>query len=107
MAAYLADDDAEVHDLTAAAVQKDALTAALHLTALAAEAVAGPAAARGLESQQILLALTTGRLDTAHHGLDPGPAAQVIYPQPMDDYDWYLTESKGWIEITVFPGSGR
>jgi hypothetical protein len=101
VAAYLADDDAEVYNLTEAAVQKNALTAALNLTALAAEAVAELAATRGLEAQQILQALTTGQLDTANHGFDPEPAAQVIYPSSMDDYDWYMTESKGWIEVTV------
>ncbi|GAA2909249.1 hypothetical protein Acy02nite_88740 [Actinoplanes cyaneus] len=101
VAAYLADDGAKVYNLTEAAVQKNALTAALNLTALAAEAVAELAATRGLESQQILQALTTGQLDTADHGSVPEPAAQVIYPASMDDYDWAMTETKGWIEITV------
>ena len=101
VAAYLADDEAEVYNLTEAAVQKNALTAALNLTALAAEAVAELAATRGLESQQILQALTTGQFDTADHSSAPEPAAQVIYPHTMDDYDWYMTESKGWIEVTV------
>ena len=101
MAAYLADDEAEVHNLTKAAVQKNALTAALHLTALAADAVAELAATRGLESQQILQALTAGQLDTAEHGSALEPAPQVVYPSSMDENDWVMTETKGWIEITV------
>lgn len=101
VAAYLAGDDAEVYNLTAAAVQKNALTAALNVTALASEAVADLAATRGLEFPQILRALTTGQLDPANHGSDPEPAAQVIYPSSMDDYDWAMTETKGWVEITI------
>ena len=31
----------------------------------------------------------------------PEPAVQVVYPFAMDDYDWAMTETKGWIEITV------
>ncbi|MEU4474300.1 hypothetical protein [Micromonospora sp. NPDC023888] len=44
MAAYLANEDAEVYNVTDAAVKKDALAAALNLTALAADAVTALAA---------------------------------------------------------------
>jgi hypothetical protein len=39
VAAYLADQDADVYNIVAAAVRDDAVAAALHLTALAAAAV--------------------------------------------------------------------
>jgi hypothetical protein len=92
VAAYLADDDAEVYNLTEGAVRQDALGAALNLTALAAEAVADLAAVQGVRPRQALRALTADRLD---------PVAQIVYPARMDDYDWEMTRSKGWIEITV------
>ncbi|GIF20034.1 hypothetical protein BJ973_002060 [Actinoplanes tereljensis] len=96
MAAYLADDDAEVYNLTDAVVRQDALGAALNLTALAAEAVADLAASQGVQPGQALRALTADRLEAS-----PEPAAQITYPTSMDDYDWEMAKAKGWIEVTV------
>ncbi|MEV0568239.1 hypothetical protein [Dactylosporangium sp. NPDC050588] len=25
----------------------------------------------------------------------------IIYPAELDDYDWYMTGKKGWIDVTV------
>ncbi|MGW3993667.1 hypothetical protein ACWEF6_09275 [Amycolatopsis sp. NPDC004772] len=47
VAAYLADEDADVYNITDAAVQENAVTAALNLTALAAAAVTALAEATG------------------------------------------------------------
>ncbi|MFJ1764753.1 hypothetical protein ACIOD2_30820 [Amycolatopsis sp. NPDC088138] len=47
VAAYLADEDADVHNITDAAVREDAMGAALNLTALAAAAVMALAEATG------------------------------------------------------------
>ena len=47
VAAYLADEDADVYNITDAAVQENALAAALNLTALAAAAVTALANATG------------------------------------------------------------
>lgn len=102
VAAYLADDDAEVHNLTEAAVREDALTAALRLTALAADAVVELAALRKLRPEQVLQSLTEGSPDTTNHRPEqPQLAVQVVYPAPMDDHGWVMTEAKGWIEVTV------
>jgi hypothetical protein len=32
---------------------------------------------------------------------------QIIYPIDMDDYAWWETEQKGWIEVTVRWVSGE
>jgi hypothetical protein len=107
VAACLADDDAEVYNLTEAAIQENALTAALNLTALAAEAVAELAATRKVQPQQVLRSLTEGQFDTANHSLGRQLAMQAVYPASMDDYDWAMTEAKGWIEITVRSTEGE
>jgi hypothetical protein len=101
VAAYLADDDAEVYNLTEVVVRQDALGAALNLTALAADAVADLAASQGVQPGQALRALEVGRLDKPNRDLGPQSAAQIVYPASMDDYDWEMTKVKGWIEITV------
>ncbi|MDI6102072.1 hypothetical protein QLQ12_25975 [Actinoplanes sp. NEAU-A12] len=31
----------------------------------------------------------------------------IIYPVDMDDYAWWETEQKGWIEVTVRWASGQ
>jgi len=106
VAAYLADDDAEVHNLTEAAVRENALIAALNLTALAAHAVAELATTRKLKPEQVLRSLMEGPPDAAKHS--PGRhAAQVVYPAAMDDYDWAMTEAKGWIEVIVRSSEGE
>ncbi|WP_200865747.1 hypothetical protein [Amycolatopsis decaplanina] len=47
VAAYLADDDADVYNITDSAIKEDAVLAALNLTALAAPAVTALAEATG------------------------------------------------------------
>lgn len=47
VAAYLADEDADVYNITDAAIREDAVAAALNLTALAAAAVTALANATG------------------------------------------------------------
>ncbi|GAA3782030.1 hypothetical protein GCM10022225_83010 [Plantactinospora mayteni] len=108
MAAYLADDDAEVFNLTSAAVQQDALAAALDLTALAADVVIELAASKGGRPQQVLRSLGQGKTgellyssDPASHNPAQSGAVQVVYPASLDDYDWTVTEAKGWIEVVV------
>lgn len=108
MAAYLADEDAEVYNITDAAVQEDALTAALNLTAVAAAAVTALAAATGGSPDEVLRSLQHEGLRDFSRRPDPArprsglPAAvQIIYPDAMDDHDWAMTETKGWIEVTV------
>lgn len=102
VAACLADDDAEVHNLTGAAVREDALTAALQLTALVADAVVELAALRNVQPEEVLQSLTEGRPDTTNHRREhPQLTVQVVYPATMDEYDWAMTEAKGWIEVTV------
>jgi len=32
---------------------------------------------------------------------------EIIYPCEMDDYAWFETESKGWIEVTIRWASGE
>lgn len=54
VAAYLSDEDADVYNITDAAVQEDALMAALDLTALAAAAVVALAAAIGRTPHEAL-----------------------------------------------------
>lgn len=36
--------------------------------------------------------------DRDEHG---EPRVEIVYPGPMDDLDWAMTETKGWIEVTV------
>jgi hypothetical protein len=108
VAAYLADEDADVHNVTEAAVQEDALMAALNLTRLAAAAVNALAAATGRASNEILRSLheATPR-DWPHQPgsverlRDSASAAQVVYPDALDDVDWAMIEAKGWLEVTV------
>lgn len=100
VAAYLADDEAEVHNVIEAAVRENALAAALHLTAIAGDAVSQLAAARRVGPEQALR-LLTGPRDTASHCSKRRLAAQVGYPGSMDDDDWAITEVKGWIQVTV------
>lgn len=112
VAAYLADDDAEAYNLTQAAVQENALAAALNLTALAAAAVIELAASKGSKPQQILRSLGQGKTgeslyssDPANHNPAQPEAVQVVYPASLNDYDWAMTEAKGWIEVVVrWPG---
>lgn len=54
VAAYLVDEDADVYNITDAAVRQDALVAALNLTALAAAAVTAVAEATGSTPHEAL-----------------------------------------------------
>lgn len=54
MAAYLADEDADVYNITDAAVHEDGLALALNLTALAARAITALAAATGRAPIEVL-----------------------------------------------------
>jgi hypothetical protein len=99
VAAYLADDDAEVHNLTETAVRENALLAALNLTGLAAEAITELAAERRLQPAEVLRSLTE---DPQRH-----LEMQAVYPAWMDDYEWAMTEAKGWIELTVRSPQGE
>ncbi|WP_406635956.1 hypothetical protein [Amycolatopsis sp. WGS_07] len=54
VAAYLADEDADIYNLTDAAVRQDALLAALNLVALAAAAVTALAEATGRTPHEAL-----------------------------------------------------
>lgn len=107
VAAYLADEDADVHNVTDAAIREDAQAAALHLTALAADAVTALAGVSGRDPQDVLRTLrrhSSGRLVSAEAASDGSAlpsGVQVIYPEGMDGYDWAMTEAKGWIEVTV------
>jgi ParB-like chromosome segregation protein Spo0J len=58
VAAYLADQDADVYNIADAAVREDALAAALHLTALAARAVRALAEATGRSPDEVLESLS-------------------------------------------------
>ncbi|MBE1498165.1 hypothetical protein H4696_005265 [Amycolatopsis lexingtonensis] len=60
VAAYLADEDADVHNITEAAVREDAMTAALNLTALAAAAVTALAEATGRTPFEALRSIDGG-----------------------------------------------
>ena len=60
VAAYLADEDADVHNITNAAVQEDAVMAALNLTALAAAAVTALAQATGRTPFEALRSIDGG-----------------------------------------------
>ena len=78
------------------------MTAGLQLTALAADAVVELAALRNVQPEEVLQSLTEGRPDTMNHRREhPQLAVRVIYPATMDEYDWAMTEAKGWIEVTV------
>lgn len=83
------------------------MTAALNLTALAAEAVADLATVRGVRPELALRSLTVDRSGTTDHDRERQPTVQVVYPGSMDDYDWATTEAKGWIEITVRSTGGE
>jgi hypothetical protein len=107
VAACLVDDDAEVYNLTEAAVRENPLTAALNVTALAAEAVVELAAARRVPPGQVLRSLTTGQFDKVDQDLRRQRTLQVVYPASMDDYDWAMTEAKGWIEIAIRSAEGE
>jgi hypothetical protein len=54
VAAYLADEDADVYNITDAAVREDSLALALNLTALAATAITALAAATGRTPIEVL-----------------------------------------------------
>lgn len=54
IAAYLADEDADVHNITEAAVHADALGLALNLTAIAATAITALAEATGRTPTDVL-----------------------------------------------------
>ncbi|SEF37518.1 hypothetical protein SAMN05421837_11478 [Amycolatopsis pretoriensis] len=60
VAAYLADEDANVHNITEAAVRQDAALAALNLTALAAAAVTALAEATGRTPIEALRSIEGG-----------------------------------------------
>jgi hypothetical protein len=105
VAAYLADEDAEVYNLTDTMIKEDALAAALSLTALVAAAVTALAAATGREPGDVLRSLgrptveqPTPSPDPADRGGDARSGVQVVYPDPMDDFDWAMTEAKGWVD---------
>ncbi|MEU5931166.1 hypothetical protein [Micromonospora sp. NPDC047187] len=90
-----------------AAVKEDALAAALNLTALTADAVTALAAVTERDPHEVLRTLqspSSGQLvpRAATSGTsDSPPGLQIVYPDAMDENDWSMTESKGWIEITV------
>jgi len=58
VAAYLADQDADVYNITDAAVREDPLAAAIHLTALAAGAVRALAEVTGRSPREVLESLS-------------------------------------------------
>ncbi|WP_309235692.1 hypothetical protein [Amycolatopsis sp. SID8362] len=60
VAAYLADEDGDVHNITEAAVREDAMMAALNLTALAAVAVTALAEATGRTPFEALRSIDGG-----------------------------------------------
>ena len=60
VAAYLAGEDADVHNITDAAVREDAVMAALNLTALAAAAVMALAEATGRTPFETLRSIDGG-----------------------------------------------
>jgi hypothetical protein len=112
--AYLADEDAVLYNLTDTAIKEDVLAAALSLTALAADAVTALAAATGREPGDVLRSLgqptveqPTPSPDPADRGGDLLSGVLVVYPDPMDDYDWAMTEAKGWIELAVGWAGGQ
>jgi hypothetical protein len=107
VAACLVDDDAEVYNLTEAAVRENPPVAALNLTVLAAEAVADLAVTRGVPPEQVLRSLTAAQFDKADHDLDRQRTLRVVYPASMDDHDWAMTKAKGWIEIAVHSSDGE
>ncbi|SCL20533.1 hypothetical protein GA0074692_0894 [Micromonospora pallida] len=89
------------------------MAAALNLTALVADAVIELAASNGSKPQQILRSLGQGETGESWYSSDPANhspaqpgAVQVVYPASLDDYDWAMTEAKGWIEVVVH-WSGR
>jgi hypothetical protein len=101
VAAYLAGDDAELYNLTNTAIKKDALAAAVSLTALAADAVTALAAATGREPSDVLRSLDQPTAeqsipspDPADRGGDAPSGVQIVYPDPMDDYDWAMPEAR-------------
>jgi hypothetical protein len=71
VAAYLADEDADVYNITDAAVREDAMGAALNLTALAAAAVTALAEATGRTPLEALRSIDHGasRLGRSSHRL--------------------------------------
>jgi hypothetical protein len=108
VAAHLADEDAEVYNIIAAAIEEDALATALNLTALAAEAITALAATTARDPHDILRSLRRQSSeqpapprDPADDGAGSPPEVQVVYPDVMDDYDWAVTGDKGWIEVMV------
>jgi hypothetical protein len=108
VAAYIADEDADVYNVIDAAVREDALAAALNLTALAADAVAALAAVTRREPSEVLRSLRQGSPEQPPPMPDPAdrragsvPETQIDYPHAMDAYDWAIAETKGWIEVTV------
>ena len=72
VAAYLADEDADVYNITDAAVQADALMAALNLTVLAAAAVTALAASTGRTPHEALRSIEEAGFGAFSR--QPGPA---------------------------------
>jgi hypothetical protein len=66
VAAYLADEDADVYNITAAAVREDALALALNLTALAATAITALAAATDRTPVEVLRSMDETRVSGPH-----------------------------------------
>ncbi|MBQ1047443.1 hypothetical protein KBX50_02940 [Micromonospora sp. C51] len=60
VAAYLADEDADVHNIAGAAVRDDGLAYALHLTALAATAITALAAETDRTPTEVLGSMKPG-----------------------------------------------
>jgi hypothetical protein len=76
--------------------------------AVAAAAISALAAATGGSADEVLRSLQPESQRQFPRRPDPAtprsglPAAvRVIYPDAMDDDDWAMTETKGWIDVTV------
>lgn len=111
MSGMVAPQEYLVHEsvlITEAAVQEDALTAALNLTALAATAVTALAATTGRNPDEVLRSLYregfgefSRQPNRSRLRFEASTPPQVVYPDPRDDDDWAMTEVKGWLEVTV------
>ncbi|WP_152990786.1 hypothetical protein [Sphaerimonospora mesophila] len=66
VAAYLADEDADVYNITDTAVREDALALALNLIALAATAVTALAAATGRTPEEVLRSMDESHVRDLH-----------------------------------------
>ena len=82
VAAYLADQDADVYNITNGALRQDALTAALNLTALSAAAVTALAAATGHTPRDTLRSIEEAGF--GEFSRQPGPAKQGSGVQAID-----------------------